>query len=151
MAISLYTTKIIIFVIITLYFNALGKKLDDLESKTPFRFIFIPFYLIAIIVIIWGILYIYSIKKFELKYKSFLYIIVCILVLCTCFVAVIVPLMLDKKIKLNALYPACNNILISIMIFLHYFLVRNQNFNKIIEEKNYDAIKVETLENNDIN
>ena len=150
MTISLYTTKIIIFLIISLYFSALGKKLDDLESKTPYRFIFIPFYLTTIIIIIWGILYIYSIKKFELKYKPILYINICILVLCSIFDSVFVPLMLDKVIKISALFPACNNILISISIFLHYFLVKNQKFNKIIEEENkkeiYNNIIIETKE-----
>ena len=136
MTISLYTTKIIIFLIFSLYFSALGKKLDDLESKTPYRLIFIPFYIITIIIIIWGILYIYSIKKFELKYKPILYINICILVLCSIFDSVIVTLMLDQIIKINAIFPACNNILISISIFLHYFLVKNQKFNKIIEEEN---------------
>lgn len=150
MTISLYTTKIIIFLIISLYFSALGKKLDDLKSKTPYRFIFIPFYLTTIIIIIWGILYIYSIKKFELKYKPILYINICILVLCSIFDSVFVPLMLDKVIKISALFPACNNILISISIFLHYFLVKNQKFNKIIEEENkkeiYNNIIIETKE-----
>lgn len=136
MTISLYTTKIIIFIIVSLYFSALGKKLDDLESKTPYRFIFIPFYFITLIIIIWGILYIYSIKKFELKYKPILYINTCILVLCSIFDSVFVPLMLDQIIKINAIFPACNNILISISIFLHYFLVKNQKFNKMIEEEN---------------
>ena len=148
MTISLYTTKILIFIIIGLYFNALGEKLDDLDSKTPFRFIFIPFYIITIIVIIWGILYIYSIKKFELKYKPILYIITCVLVLCTCFDSIIVPLILDNKIKISSLFPACNNILISIMIFLHYFIVKNQKFNKIIDEEkkleNYNRINFES-------
>ena len=148
MTISLYTIKIIIFIIFSLYFSALGKKLDDLDSKTPFRFIFIPFYIITIIVIIWGILYIYSIKKFELKYKPILYIITCVLVLCTCFDSIIVPLILDNKIKISSLFPACNNILISISIFLHYFLVKNQKFNKIIDEEkkleNYNRINFES-------
>ena len=150
MTISLYTTKIIIFIIVSLYFSALGKKLDDLESKTPYRFIFIPFYFITLIIIIWGILYIYSIKKFELKYKPILYINTCILVLCSIFDSVFVPLMLDQIIKINAIFPACNNILISISIFLHYFLVKNQKFNKIIEEENkkeiYNNIIIETKE-----
>lgn len=136
MTISLYTTKIIIFIIFSLYFSALGKKLDDLESKTSYRFIFIPFYIITAIVIIWGILYIYSIKKFELKYKPILYINTCVLVLCSILDSVFVPLMLDKIIKMNALFPVSINILISICIFLHYFLVKNQKFNKIIEEEN---------------
>ena len=136
MTISLYTTKIIIFIIFSLYFSALGKKLDDLESKTPYRLIFIPFYIITIIIIIWGILYIYSIKKFELKYKPILYINTCVLVLCSILDSVFVPLMLDKIINMNALFPVCINILISICIFLHYFLVKNQKFNKIIEEEN---------------
>ena len=140
MTISLYTTKIIIFIIVSLYFSALGKKLDDLESKTPYRFIFIPFYFITLIIIIWGILYIYSIKKFELKYKPILYINTCILVLCSIFDSVFVPLMLDQIIKINAIFPACNNILISISIFLHYFLVKNQKFNKMIDEENKKEI-----------
>ena len=140
MTISLYTTKIIIFLIFSLYFSALGKKLDDLESKTPYRLIFIPFYIITIIIIIWGILYIYSIKKFELKYKPILYINICILVLCSIFDSVIVTLMLDQIIKINAIFPACNNILISISIFLHYFLVKNQKFNKMIDEENKKEI-----------
>ena len=149
MTISLYTTKIIIFIIFSLYFSALGKKLDDLESKTPYRFIFIPFYIITIIIIIWGILYIYSIKKFELKYKPILYINTCVLVLCSILDSVFVPLMLDKIIKMNALFPVCINILISICIFLHYFLVKNQKFNKIIEEENKNEnnnIIIETKE-----
>ena len=149
MTISLYTTKIIIFLIFSLYFSALGKKLDDLESKTPYRLIFIPFYIITIIIIIWGILYIYSIKKFELKYKPILYINTCVLVLCSILDSVFVPLMLDKIIKMNALFPVCINILISICIFLHYFLVKNQKFNKIIEEENKNEnnnIIIETKE-----
>ena len=149
MTISLYTTKIIIFIIFSLYFSALGKKLDDLESKTSYRFIFIPFYIITAIVIIWGILYIYSIKKFELKYKPILYINTCVLVLCSILDSVFVPLMLDKIIKMNALFPVCINILISICIFLHYFLVKNQKFNKIIEEENKNEnnnIIIETKE-----
>lgn len=140
MTISLYTTKIIIFLIFSLYFSALGKKLDDLESKTPYRFIFIPFYITTIIIIIWGILYIYSIKKFELKYKPILYINICILVLCSIFDSVFVSLMLDQIIKISVLFPACNNILISISIFLHYFLVKNQKFNKMIDEENKKEI-----------
>ena len=149
MTISLYTTKIIIFIIFSLYFSALGKKLDDLESKTSYRFIFIPFYIITAIVIIWGILYIYSIKKFELKYKPILYINTCVLVLCSILDSVFVPLMLDKIINMNALFPVCINILISICIFLHYFLVKNQKFNKIIEEENKNEnnnIIIETKE-----
>ncbi len=149
MTISLYTTKIIIFIIFSLYFSALGKKLDDLESKTPYRFIFIPFYITTIIIIIWGILYIYSIKKFELKYKPILYINTCVLVLCSILDSVFVPLMLDKIIKMNALFPVCINILISICIFLHYFLVKNQKFNKMIEEENKNEnnnIIIETKE-----
>ena len=58
--------------------------------------------------------------------------------------------MLDQKIKISALFPACSNILISISIFLHYFLVKNQKFSKIIEEENkkeiYNNIIIETKE-----
>ena len=56
------------------YAFLIGKKLDDINFTVSWRILLIPLYIACAIIVLWGLVYIFSIKQDKTKYRWILII-----------------------------------------------------------------------------
>jgi hypothetical protein len=124
--------KCFIFAVLLSYLKNLGRKFDNINYHVKWSSLFIPIYVINGFIFIWGILYIYSIKNYNIQKKPLLYLNIIIIILSSCVLSISVPQILDDNWNINLFIPAFGSLILTLSIFLLFFLIRN-NYN---EDKN---------------
>ena len=124
--------KCFIFAVLLSYLKNLGRKFDNINYHVKWSSLFIPIYVINGFIFIWGILYIYSIKNYNIQKKPLLYVNIIIIILSSCVLSISVPQILDDNWNINLFIPAFGSLILTLSIFLLFFLIRN-NYN---EDKN---------------
>ena len=124
--------KCFIFAVLLSYLKNLGRKFDNINYHVKWSSLFIPIYVINGFIFIWGILYIYSIKNYNIQKKPLLYLNIIIIILSSCVLSISVPQILDDNWNINLFIPAFGSLILTLSIFLLFYLNRN-NYN---EDKN---------------
>ena len=128
-----YSIKIFLFIILLTYLKHLGRKFDNIKYRVKWTTLCIPLYIIILVIIFWGILYIYSIRFYETKNKMILYITIILVILSSCFLSIALPLILDERWKLNYIFPVLGTLILTISIIIHFIIMKkiysNQNYN----------------------
>ena len=124
--------KCFIFAVLLSYLKNLGRKFDNINYHVKWSSLFIPIYVINGFIFIWGILYIYSIKNYNIQKKPLLYVNIIIIILSSCVLSISVPQILDDNWNINLFIPAFGSLILTLSIFLLFYLNRN-NYN---EDKN---------------
>ena len=124
--------KCFIFAVLLSYLKNLGRKFDNINYHIKWSSLFIPIYVINGFIFIWGILYIYSIKNYNIQKKPLLYLNIIIIILSSCVLSISVPQILDDNWNINLFIPAFGSLILTLSIFLLFYLIRN-NYN---EDKN---------------
>ena len=124
--------KCFIFAVLLSYLKNLGRKFDNINYHVKWSSLFIPIYVINGFIFIWGILYIYSIKNYNIQKKPLLYLNIIIIILSSCVLSISVPQILDDNWNINLFIPAFGSLILTLSIFLLFYLIRN-NYN---EDKN---------------
>jgi hypothetical protein len=115
------------YLLLLIYLDALGSKLDNPNANISWIALFSPAYFVLMLVILWGVIYCYSIKGDKtLLNKKVLVITIIIIVLGLVGNVVIIPLMLENIINISTYWPFGVFCLITISIFYHYCLIQKQ-------------------------
>ena len=115
------------YLLLLIYLDALGSKLDNPNENISWFALFSPAYFVLLLVILWGIIYCYSTKGDKtLLNKKVLVITIIIIVLGLVGNVVIIPLMLEDIINISTYWPFGVFCLITISIFYHYCLFQKQ-------------------------
>ena len=138
-----YSIKIFVFVVLLTYLKHLGRKFDNISYRVKWSTLFIPLYIIIILIIFWGILYIYSIRFYETKNKMILYITIILVILSSCFLSISLPLILDESWKLHYIFPILGTLILTISIIIHFIVMK-----KIYSNNNCN-ICINCINNND--
>ena len=133
-----FSIKCFFFAIILAYLKHLGRKFDNLKYSVKWKTLFIPIYVLNVIIIIWGILYIYSIRTYEIIHKTILYITIIIVMLSSLFLGISIPQILDENWNINIIFFLLGICVLNVSIIIHYyFMKKNRSNNKfIVNEKN---------------
>lgn len=128
-----FFSSLVGYLIFLFYLDALGAKLDNPEESLSWFVLFSPAYIVLFFIIVWGILYCYSICKYNMIYKKRLCFTIIFIVLGLIGNVVIIPLMLEDRINISKYWPFGIFCFISILIFYNYYLLRKQK--KILNKK----------------
>ena len=120
-----FIIKCFIFAIILSYLKNLGRKFDNINYHVKWKSLFIPIYVINGFIFIWGILYIYSIRKYQNKNKFILNITLIIIIIGASIIAITVPQILDNNWNINVFIPCIGCFLLTIAIFIHFYIIKN--------------------------
>ena len=146
---AIFIAKFFVFSIISLYLEGLGKKLDNYNIKLSWKILFIPIYFCFFLIVCYGGIFIYSIIKVKMKYKTLLYITIGIIFVGLINNCIICPISLDNK-KIN--YPSylyfIINIIVTFAVIIHYFIVKNQKHNIEFNNNNKDLSSEGDIINN---
>lgn len=95
----------------------------------------IPLYIICFIKVLWGIIYIYSIKKHKSEYKIILIITIIIIIVCTITNCVFWPNFYLSNKGITRYFPIVIDGIITITTMVHcFFLYRSKK--KIFSQRN---------------
>ena len=109
--------------VIIFYSNLLGKKLDDSSFILSWRILLIPLYIVCLIIVLWGILYIYSIKQHKSEYKWILVTTIIIIMICTIVNCVFWPNFYGKHKSVTRFFPNIIDGIITVTAIVHYFFL----------------------------
>ena len=113
--------------VIIFYAYLIGKKLDDDSFLVSWRILLIPLYIICAIIVLWGIIYIYSIKKHKSKYKIILILTIIIIIICTIVNCVFWPNFYLSNKGITRYFPIVIDGIITITTMVHcFFLYRSK-------------------------
>ena len=124
---SFFFMKVILYLVALFYLDCLGSKLDDFSDSYNWFVLFSPIYVILFFIVAWGILYCYSIRKYEMLYKGRLYATIILIVLSLIGNAVLIPLKLEEYIVLSSYWPFGIFCFATVSVFYHYYLLKIQN------------------------
>jgi hypothetical protein len=113
--------------VIIFYAFLIGKKLDDSGFGVSWRVLLIPLYIICFIIVLWGIIYIYSIKRHKSEYKIILIITIIIIIVCTITNCVFWPNFYLSNKGITRYFPIVIDGIITITTMVHcFFLYRSK-------------------------
>ena len=101
--------------------------MDDDSFLVSWRILLIPLYIICAIIVLWGIIYIYSIKKHKSKYKIILILTIIIIIICTIVNCVFWPNFYLSNKGITRYFPIVIDGIITITTMVHcFFLYRSK-------------------------
>ena len=109
--------------VIMLYSFLIGKKLDDSSFGVSWRVLLIPLYIACFIIVLWGIIYIYSIKQHKSEYKWILVTTIIIIMICTTVNCVFWPNFYIKHKSITRFFPIVIDGIITITVMVHVFFL----------------------------
>ena len=109
--------------VIMLYSYLIGKKLDNSNFGVSWRILLIPLYIVCFIIVLWGIIYIYSIKQHKSEYKWILVSTIIIIMICTTVNCVFWPNFYIKHKSITRFFPIVIDAIITIMAMVHVFFL----------------------------
>lgn len=109
--------------VIILYAYLIGKKLDNSKFGISWRILLIPLYIICFIIILWGIIYIYSIKQHKSEYKIVLVVTILIILVCTATNCVFFPNFYLSNKGITRYFPIVIDCIITLTCMVHYFFL----------------------------
>ena len=109
--------------VIIFYSYLIGKKLDDSNFLVSWRVLLIPLYIVCFIIVLWGALYIYSIKQHKSEYKPILVITIIIIMICTIVNCVFWPNFYVKHKSVTRFFPNIIDGILTVTIILHCFFI----------------------------
>ena len=120
---------------IIFYAFLIGKKLDDENFGVSWRILLIPLYIICAIIVLWGIIYIYSIKQHKSKYKIVLIFTIFVIIVCTICNCVFWPNFYLSNKGITRYFPIVIDGIITVTTVIHcFFLYRSK--------KKYDSEEI---------
>jgi len=109
--------------VIIFYSYLLGKKLDDSSFTLSWRILLIPLYIVCLIIVLWGILYIYSIKQHKSEYKWILVTTIIIIMICSIVNCVFWPNFYQKHKSVTRFFPNIIDGIITVTAIVHYIFL----------------------------
>ena len=120
---------------IIFYAFLIGNKLDDENFGVSWRVLLIPLYIICAIIVLWGIIYIYSIKRHKSKYKIVLIFTILVIIICTICNCVFWPNFYLSNKGITRYFPIVIDGIITVTTVVHcFFLYRSK--------KKYDSEEI---------
>ena len=120
--------------VIILYAFLIGKKLDDEDFGVSWRILLIPLYIICAIIVLWGIIYIYSIKKHKSEYKTILVLTIFIIIICTILNCVFWPNFYLSNKGIIRFFPIVIDGIITVTTMVHCFFLYRSKKKYLAEE-----------------
>ena len=120
--------------VIIFYAYLIGKKLDDENFGVSWRILLIPLYIICFTIVLWGIIYIYSIKKHKSEYKIILIITIIIIIICTITNCVFWPNFYISDKGITRYFPIVIDGIITVTTMVHYFFLHRSQKKYLAEE-----------------
>ena len=120
--------------VIIFYAFLIGKKLDDSGFGVSWRVLLIPLYIICFIIVLWGIIYIYSIKKHKSEYKIILIITIIIIIICTITNCVFWPNFYLSNKGITRYFPVVTDGIITVTTMVHCFFLYRSKKKYLAEE-----------------
>ena len=120
--------------VITFYAFLIGKKLDDEDFCVSWRILLIPLYIICAIIVLWGIIYIYSIKKHKSEYKTILVLTIFIIIICTILNCVFWPNFYLSNKGITRYFPIVIDGIITVTTMVHCFFLYRSKKKYLAEE-----------------
>ena len=120
--------------VIILYAYLIGNKLDDQSFGVSWRILLIPLYIVCFIIVLWGIIYIYSIKQHKSEYKWILVTTIIIIMVCTIVNCVFWPNFYTKHKSITRFFPIVIDGIITIVIMIHWFFLYKSKKKYISED-----------------
>ena len=120
--------------VIIFYAFLIGKKLDNSNFTVSWRILLIPLYIACFIIVLWGVIYIYSIKKYKSEYKWILIITIIIIMVCTITNCVFWPNFYLKHKSITRYFPIVIDGIITITCMVHYFFLYKSKKKYVSEE-----------------
>ena len=108
---------------IIIYAYLIGQKLDDQSFGVSWRILLIPLYIVCFIIVLWGIIYIYSIKQHKSKYKWILVTTIIIIIVCSIVNCVFWPNFYTKHKSITRFFPIVIDGIITLMTMVHCFFL----------------------------
>ena len=108
---------------IIFYSYLIGRKLDNSNFGLSWRIILIPLYIICFIIVLWGILYIYSIRQQKSEYKWILEVTIIVIMICTIVNCVFWPNFYEKHKSVTRFFPIIIDGIITVTAIVHYFFL----------------------------
>jgi hypothetical protein len=108
---------------IIFYSYLIGRKLDNSNFGLSWRIILIPLYIICFIIVLWGILYIYSIRQQKSEYKWILEVTIIVIMICTIVNCVFWPNFYEKHKSVTRFFPIIIDGIINVTAIVHYFFL----------------------------
>ena len=122
--------------VIMFYSYLIGKKLDDQKFGVSWRILLIPLYIACFIIVLWGIIYIYSIRQVKSKkYKYILAITIIIIMVCTIVNCVFWPNFYTKNKSITRFFPIVIDGIITFIAMAHVYFLYKSKEEKIRKEK----------------
>ena len=113
--------------VIIFYAFLIGKKLDNDSFGVSWRILLIPLYIICAIIVLWGIIYINSIKKHKSEYKIVLILTIIIIIICTITNCVFWPNFYLSHKGITRYFPIVIDGIITVTTMIHcFFLYRSK-------------------------
>ena len=113
--------------VIMFYAYLIGKKLDNSDFGVSWRILLIPLYIACFIIVLWGIIYIYSIKQHKSEYKWILVTTIIIIMVCTIVNCVFWPNFYTKNKSITRFFPIVIDGIITLVVMVHvYFLYKSK-------------------------
>ena len=134
MAFQYYLFLTVFHGVIIFYAFLIGKKLDDSGFGVSWRVLLIPLYIICFIIVLWGIIYIYSIKKHKSEYKIILIITIIIIIVCTITNCVFWPNFYLSNKGITRYFPIVIDGIITITTMVHCFFLYRSKKKYLAEE-----------------
>ena len=134
MAFQYYLFLAVFHGVIIFYAFLIGKKLDDSGFGVSWRVLLIPLYIICFIIVLWGIIYIYSIKKHKSEYKIILIITIIIIIVCTITNCVFWPNFYLSNKGITRYFPIGIDGIITITTMVHCFFLYRSKKKYLAEE-----------------
>ena len=134
MAFQYYLFLAVFHGVIIFYAFLIGKKLDDSGFGVSWRVLLIPLYIICFIIVLWGIIYIYSIKKHKSEYKIILIITIIIIIVCTITNCVFWPNFYLSNKGITRYFPIVIDGIITITTMVHCFFLYRSKKKYLAEE-----------------
>ena len=120
--------------VIGFYAFLIGKKLDDEDFTVSWRVLLIPLYIICGIIVLWGIIYIYSIKQHKSEYKTVLIITIVIIIICTITNCVFWPNFYLSNKGITRYFPIVIDGIITVTTAVHCFFLYKSKKKYFAEE-----------------
>ena len=115
---------------IIFYAFLMGKKLDNGNFGVSWRILLIPLYIICAIVVIWGIIYSYSIKAHKSEYKIILILTIVLIIICAITNCVFWPNFYLSNGGITRYFPIVIDGIITVTAMVHcFFLYRSKKKN----------------------
>ncbi len=109
--------------VIMFYSFLIGKKLDDSTFGVSWRILLIPLYIVCAIIVLWGIIYSYSIKQHKSEYKWILVTTIVIIMVCSIVNCVFWPNFYTKYKSITRFFPIVIDGIITVAVIIHWFFL----------------------------